>query len=145
MPCPAAVVADAAQMYEEVPPSRVRSGLRSLITCATDRGYTRVAVYKRTAGPSLLARQKWRHPPGTVLFTWEGLSQGLDLALAQNAISIGDSVWVQAEGLPIVRLHSQASCSVVLELTMPPGLMMWLPAPGTASLQGDASLRSKSR
>ena len=35
MPCPAVVVADAAQMYEEVPPSRVRHGLRSLITWAT--------------------------------------------------------------------------------------------------------------
>ena len=56
MPCPAVVVADAAQMYEEVPPSRVRHGLRSLITWATSRGYTGVAVSKRTAGPSFLVR-----------------------------------------------------------------------------------------
>ena len=73
-----------------------------------------VAVCKRAAGPSFLVKQKWRHPPGTVLFTWDELSQGLDLALAQNAVSVGDSVWVQAEGLPIGGPHSPASCSVVL-------------------------------
>ena len=67
MPCPAVVVADAAQMYEEVPPSRVREGLGSLVTWAKERGYTGVAVSKRTAGPSFLVRQRWRHPPGTVL------------------------------------------------------------------------------
>ena len=109
MPCPAVVVADAAQMYEEVPPSRVRSCLRSLITWATDRGYTGVAVCKRTAGLSFLIKQRWRHPPGTVLFIWDELSQGLDLALAQNAVSVGDSVWVQAEGLPIGGPHSSAT------------------------------------
>ena len=49
MPCPAVVVADAAQMYEEVPPSRVRQGLRSRITWAMGRGYTGVAVSKRSA------------------------------------------------------------------------------------------------
>ena len=114
MPCPAVVVADVAQMYEEVPPSRVRHGLRSLITWATSRGYTGVAVSKRTAGPSFLVRQRWRHPPSTVLFTWDELSQGLDMALAQSAVSVGNSVWVQAEGLPIGRPHSPASCSVVL-------------------------------
>ena len=58
--------------------------------------YTGVAVSKRTAGPSFLVKQRWRHPPGTALFTWDELSQGLDLALAQNAVSVGDSVWVQA-------------------------------------------------
>ena len=109
MPCPAVVVADAAQMYEEVPPSRIRCGLRSLITWATDRGYTGVAVCKRTAGPSVLVKQRWRHPPGTVLFTWDDLSQGLDMALAQNAVSVGDSVWVQAEGLPIGGPRSPAT------------------------------------
>ena len=60
MPCPAVVVADAAQMYEEVPPSRVRHDLRSLITWATSRSYTGVAVSKRTARPSFLVRQRWR-------------------------------------------------------------------------------------
>jgi hypothetical protein len=114
MPSPAVVVADAAQMYEEVPPSRVRSGLRSLFAWAEDRGYTGVAVCKRTGGPSFLVRQRWRHPPGTVLFTWDELGQGLDLALAQNAVSVGDSVWAQAEGLPTGGPHSPASCSVVL-------------------------------
>ena len=39
--------------------------------------------------------------PGTVLFTWDELGRGFGLALAQNAVSVGDSVWVQAEGLPI--------------------------------------------
>ena len=111
---PAVVVADAAQMYEEVPPSRVRSGLLSLIDWATGRGYAGVAVSKRTAGPSFLVRQRWRHPPGTVLFTWDELSRGLDLALAQSAVSVGNSVWVQAEGLPIGGPHSPACCSVVL-------------------------------
>ena len=77
MPCPAVVVADAAQMYEEVPPSRVRSGLRSLFAWTAGRGYTGVAVCKRTAWPSFLVRQRWRHPPGTVLFTWDELGQGL--------------------------------------------------------------------
>ena len=69
MPCPAAAVADAAQMYGEVPRSRVRSGLRSLITWATDRGYTGVAVCytgvavcKRAAGLPFLVKQRWRHP-----------------------------------------------------------------------------------
>ena len=114
MPCPAVDVADAAQMYEEVPPSTIRHGLRSLITWATDRGYTGVAVCKRTAGSSYLVEQRWRHPPGTVLFTWDELSQGLDMALAQNAVSVGNSVWVQAEGLPIGGPRSPASCSVVL-------------------------------
>ena len=113
MPCSAVVVADAAQIYEEVPPSRVRSGLRSLITWATDRGYTGVAVCRRAAGLSFLVKQRWRRSPGTVLFIWDELSQGLDLALAQNAVSVGDSVWVQAGGLPIGGLHSPASCSVV--------------------------------
>jgi hypothetical protein len=51
MSCPAVVVADAAQMYEEVPPSRVRSGLLSFVDWATGRGYAGVAVSKRTAGP----------------------------------------------------------------------------------------------
>ena len=37
------------------------------------------------------------------------LSQGLDVALAQTAVSVGNSVGVQAEGS-----HSPASCSVVL-------------------------------
>ena len=114
MPCPAVVVADAAQMYEDVPPSRVRHSLRSLITWATSRGYTGVTVGKRTAGPSFLVRQRWRHPPGIVLFTWDELSQGLDMALAQSAVSVGNSVWVQAEGFPIGEPHSPASCSVVL-------------------------------
>ena len=59
-------------------------------------------------------RQRWRHPPGTVLFTWDELSRGLDLALAQSAVSVGNSVWVQAEGLPIGGPHSPACCSVVL-------------------------------
>ena len=68
MPSPAVVVADAAQMYEEVPPSRVRSGL-SLFAWEEDRAYAGVAVCKRTGGPSFLVRQRWRHPPGTVLFT----------------------------------------------------------------------------
>ena len=47
---------------------------------------------------------------------WEGLGirRGLDLALAQNAVSVGNSVWRQAEGLPIEGPHSPASCSVVL-------------------------------
>ena len=84
MPCPAVVVADAAQMYEEVHPSRVRHVQRSLITWATGRGFTGVAVSKRTAGLFFLVRQRWRHPPGTVLFTWDELSQGLDMALAQR-------------------------------------------------------------
>ena len=88
--------------------------MRSLITWATDRDYTGVAVCKRAAGPSFLVKQRWRHPPGTVLFTWDEFSQGLDLALAQNAVSVGNSVWVQAEGLPIGGPHSPASCSVVL-------------------------------
>ena len=35
------------------------------------------------------------------------------MALAQNAVFVGDSVWVQAEGLPIGGPHSSASCSVV--------------------------------
>ena len=60
MPCPAVVVADAAQMYEEVPPSRVRSGLQSLFAWAVDRGYTGVADCKRTGGLSFLVRQRWR-------------------------------------------------------------------------------------
>ena len=114
MPCPAVVAVDAAQMYEEVPPSRVRSGLRSLFAWVVGRGYTGVAVSKRTGGASFLVRQRWRHPPGTVLFTWDELGQCLDLALAQNGVSVGDSVWAQAEGLPIGGPHSPASCSVVL-------------------------------
>ena len=76
MPCPALVVADAAQVYEEVLPSRVRSGLRSFITLATDRGYTGVAVCKRAAGLSFLVKQRWRHPPGTILFIWDELRPG---------------------------------------------------------------------
>ena len=114
MPGPAVVVADAAQMYEEVPPDRVRQGLRSLISWAAELGYVGVAVCKRSSGPSFLVRQRWRHPPGSVLFTWEELRLGMDLALAQSAVSVGDSVWRQAEGLPIGGPHSPASCSVVL-------------------------------
>jgi hypothetical protein len=114
MPAPAVVVADAAQMYEEVPPDRVRRGLRSLIDWAAGLGYAGVAVSKRAAGPSFLVRQKWRHPPGSVLFSWEEIRLGMDLALAQSAVSVGDSVWKQAEGLPIGGPHSPASCSVVL-------------------------------
>ena len=76
--------------------------------------YTGVAVSKRTAGPSFLVRQRWRHPPGIVLFTWDEFSQGLDMALAQSAVSVGNSVWVQAEGFPIGGPHSPACCSVVL-------------------------------
>ena len=146
MPCPAVVVADAAQM-NEVPPSRVRSGLRSLITWATDRGYTGVAVCKRTAGSSFLVKWRWRRPPGTVLFTWDELSQGLDMALAQNAVSVGNSVWVQAEGLPTGGPHSpraRPAAAWSWGPTRPPGPTMWLPAPGTASFQEDAGLRSRS-
>ena len=80
----------------------------------TDRGYTGVAVCKRTAGPAFLFKQRWRHPPGTVLFTRDELNQGLDMALAQKAVSVGNSAWVQAEGFPIGGPHSPASCSVVL-------------------------------
>ena len=116
MPCPAVVVADAAQMYEEVPPAGSGAacdpsslGPRTVAT----RGWP-VAVCKRTAGSSFRVKQRWRHPPGTVLFTWDELSQGLDMALAQNAVSVGNSVWVQAEGLPIGGPHSPASCSVIL-------------------------------
>ena len=36
------------------------------------------------------------------------------MALAQSAVSVGNSVWVQAEGLPIGGPHGPASCSVVL-------------------------------
>jgi hypothetical protein len=101
-------------MYEEVPPVRVREGLRNLVAWATERGYVGVAVSKRAAGPSFLVKQRWRHPPGSVLFTWAELCQGMDLALAQTAVSVGNSVWRQAEGLPIGGPHSPASCSVVL-------------------------------
>ena len=114
MSCPAVVVADAAQMYEEVPPSRVREGLASFITWATEQGYVGVVASKSSHGPSFLVRQRWRHPPGTVLLTWEELSAGIDLALAQGAVSVGDSVWLQREGLPIGGPHSPACCSVVL-------------------------------
>ena len=114
MASPAVVVADAAQMYEEVPPDRVRVGLRSLVDWAAAQGYVGVAVSKRSAGTSFLVRQRWRHPPGSVLFTWDELGEGLDLALAQAAVSVGNSVWLQAEGLPIGGPHSPASCSVVL-------------------------------
>ena len=36
------------------------------------------------------------------------------MVLAQGANSVGNSAWVQAEGLPIGEPHSPASCSVVL-------------------------------
>ena len=36
------------------------------------------------------------------------------MALAQSAVLVGNSVWVQAEGLPTGGPHSPASCSVVL-------------------------------
>ena len=49
---PSVLVADAAQMYEEVPPSRVRDGLSSLIEWARGLGYTGVAVAKRAGGAS---------------------------------------------------------------------------------------------
>ena len=35
------------------------------------------------------------------------------MALAQSGVSVGNSIWVQAEGLPIGGPHSPANCSVV--------------------------------
>jgi hypothetical protein len=111
---PAVLVADAAQMYEAVPPSRVREGLASLVEWAVGEGYTGVVVSRKQGGSSYLARQVWKHPPGTEVFSWEELRTGIDMALAQNAVSVGDSVWKQAEGLPIGGPHSPACCSIVL-------------------------------
>ena len=114
MPTPSVLVADAAQMYEEVPPTRVVQGLSSLVDWASSQGYTGVVVSKRRGGASHLARQGWRHPPGTEAFSWDELVTGIRLALAQGAVAVGDSVWRQAEGLPIGGPHSPACCSVVL-------------------------------
>ena len=36
------------------------------------------------------------------------------MALAQSAVSVGKSIWLQAEGFPIGGPQSPASCSVVL-------------------------------
>ena len=41
------------------------------------------------------------------VFSWEELRTGIDMALAQSAASVGDSVWRQAEGLPIDRGAAQ--------------------------------------
>ena len=114
MPGPAVVVADAAQMYEEVPPSRVLAGLDDLVAWATLAGYHGVVVSRHSKGQCHLARQCWKHPPGTDVFTWPELRAGALLALAQNAVSVGDSVWKQKEGLPIGGPHSPACCSVTL-------------------------------
>ena len=111
---PSVLVADAAQMYEEVPPSRVSEGLETLVAWAVEKGYVGVVVSRRQGASSYLAKQAWRHPPGTELFTWEELVTGVRLALAQSVVSVGDSVWRQAEGLPIGGPHSPACCSVVL-------------------------------
>ena len=111
---PSVLVADAAQMYEAVPPSRVREGLAALVEWAAGEGYAGVVVSRRQGGASFLARQTWKHPPGTELISWEELRRGIDMALAQSAVSVGDSVWRQAEGLPIGGPHSPACCSIVL-------------------------------
>ena len=81
---------------------------------AQGRNYVGVVVSKKPGGFGFLAKQGWRRPPGTEFFTWDELSTGVDLALAQGAVSVGDSVWKQAEGLPIGGPHSPACCSVVL-------------------------------
>ena len=114
LPGPAVVVADAAQMYEEVPPSRVRAGLEDLIAWAELAGYTGVVVSRISKGQCHLAKQCWKHPPATEVFSWSELRVGASLALAQNAVSVGDFVWRQKEGLPIGGPHSPACCSVTL-------------------------------
>ena len=145
MPCLAVVVADAAQMYEEVPPSRVRSGLRSFITWATDRGYT--------GEPSASA------PLG--LPSWSGRGGGTRLALSCSLGKSSARAWTwplprapsrlvircgsRLRGSPSEGFTARLAAAWSWGLTRPPGLMMWLPAPGTASFQEDAGLGSKLR
>ena len=146
MPCPAFVVADAAQMYEEVPRSRIRHSLRSLITWATDSGYTGIAVIKRTAGPSFLVRQRWRHPPGTVLFKLPGMSSARawtwpsPRARSPLGIPFGSRRRDFPSEDPIARPAAVWSWGP----TRPLGPTTQRPAPGTASCRGAPLRRTSS-
>ena len=91
--------------------------------------YTGVAVSKRTAGPSFLVRQRWCHPPG-IVFIWDELNQGLDMALARRDFPSED---------PIARPAAVWSWGP----TRPPGPTTQRPAPGTASCRGGAASQNK--
>ena len=143
-PCPAALVADAAHMYEEVPPSRVRHGLRSLITWATSRGYTGVAVSKRTAGPSSSERSGATRPAPSCLpgmssaraWTWPS-----PRARSPLVTPSGSKRRDFLSEDHIARPTAARSRGP----TRPPGPTTRRLAPGTAACRRDAASRSKLR
>ena len=86
----ALMVADAAQMFEAVPPALVMSGLRELLAWAQGCSYTGVVVWHGARYRAHPVRQVFRRPPGTAVFTLRELEAGMTLALAQTMVSLGD-------------------------------------------------------
>ena len=109
-------VADAAQMYEELSPTRIRDAVGFLVSrlqllMPHVRG---IAVAKSRPLHTWASNNEFRHRSASTVWTWSDIFSVLDLALRQPVVRLGKALFRQVIGAPIGGHLSKATASAVL-------------------------------
>lgn len=109
-------VCDAAQMYEELPPDKVRTAVAFLIERikALHPGSSGIAVAKQKKLRTWVAKGEFRNRGRCTVWTWDDIQCVLDLALRQPIVRLGEVLFKQLIGAPIGGHLSKAIASAVL-------------------------------
>lgn len=109
-------VCDAAQMYEELPPDKIRSSLSFLIQRLRFRypHASGIAVTRSKRLHTWVAKGDFRHRGRCQVWTWDDMQAVLDLALQQPIVRLGKALFKQVTGAPIGGHLSKAIASIVL-------------------------------
>ena len=109
-------VCDAAQMYEELTPSKIREAVASLIQRLQQLmpNATGIVVARSRRLHTWLATNEFRKRTTSTVWTWSDILSVLDLALRQPVVRLGKALFRQAVGAPIGGQLSKAIASAVL-------------------------------
>ena len=111
------VISDAAQFFETVSALDVVSSMQELERRIRRRGF-RCVMVKRTGKLSgFLGRAESCVKSGFRCWSLKRMRCGVELALAQGSITLGDQLWKQQRGVPIGGMVSKCSCSVTLGMS----------------------------
>ena len=109
-------VCDAAQMYEELDPSRIRQSVLGLIELLKNKRPSAVGIVVARSRHlrTWVATNDFRHRAASTVWTWSDIVCVLDLALQQRVIRLGKALFRQVIGAPIGGQLSKAIASAVL-------------------------------
>ena len=109
-------VCDAAQMYEELGPSRIREAVLGLIELLKNKlpSAVGIVVARSRHLRTWVATDDFRHRSASVVWTWSDILCVLDVTLQQRVIRLGKALFRQEIGAPIGGQLSKAIASAVL-------------------------------